>query len=88
GQIDILLIPVGGFFTIDHQQATKVVDQLKPKVVIPMHFKTEKLDFPVKDVEPFLKGKEKVIKTGTSEVEITKENINEKEGILVLEHAR
>ncbi len=88
GQIDILLIPVGGFFTIDHQQATKVVDQLKPKVVIPMHFKTEKLDFPVKDVEPFLKGKEKVIKTGTSEIEITKENINEKEGILVLEHAR
>lgn len=40
GQIDILLIPTGGIFTINSKQAIKVVNQLKPDIVIPMHYKT------------------------------------------------
>lgn len=38
GSIDILLIPVGGIFTIDCKEAIKVVGQLNPKLVIPMHY--------------------------------------------------
>jgi L-ascorbate metabolism protein UlaG (beta-lactamase superfamily) len=34
------MIPVGGFYTIDAKQATEVVNQLNPKIVIPMHYKT------------------------------------------------
>jgi L-ascorbate metabolism protein UlaG (beta-lactamase superfamily) len=41
GKIDILLLPVGGFYTIDAGQAVQVVDDLKPEVVIPMHYRTE-----------------------------------------------
>jgi L-ascorbate metabolism protein UlaG (beta-lactamase superfamily) len=41
GKIDILLVPVGGFYTIDAGQAVQVVQDLKPEVVIPMHFRTE-----------------------------------------------
>ena len=41
GNIDILLIPVGGFYTIDYKEASEVVKQLNPKVVIPMHYKTK-----------------------------------------------
>ena len=41
GNIDILLIPIGGFYTIDYIDASRVVEQLNPKVVIPMHYKTK-----------------------------------------------
>jgi len=41
--VDMVLIPVGGFYTIDAKQAVQVVSQLEPKVVIPMHYKTPAL---------------------------------------------
>lgn len=41
GQVDIALVPVGGVFTIDPSQAQEVVASMEPKVVIPMHYKTE-----------------------------------------------
>lgn len=40
GPVDVILIPVGGFYTIDGKTAIEVVNQLNPKVVIPMHVKT------------------------------------------------
>jgi len=40
-QVDILLVPVGGHYTIDAGQAVQVVDDLKPQIVIPMHYRTE-----------------------------------------------
>lgn len=43
GKVDVLMIPVGGLYTIDGAEATKVVSQLNPKVVIPMHYKTDVL---------------------------------------------
>lgn len=39
GDIDILLIPVGGFYTIDAATAVEVVQSIEPSIVIPMHFK-------------------------------------------------
>jgi L-ascorbate metabolism protein UlaG (beta-lactamase superfamily) len=56
GKVDILLVPVGGFYTIDADEATSVVDTLNPCVVIPMHYKTKKLGFQIDGVEKFLKG--------------------------------
>jgi L-ascorbate metabolism protein UlaG (beta-lactamase superfamily) len=41
GAVDILLVPVGGHFTIDSFQASKIISTLEPKIVIPMHFKSE-----------------------------------------------
>ena len=43
GIVDVLMIPVGGLYTIDGEIAAKVVNQLNPKVVIPMHYQTEVL---------------------------------------------
>jgi L-ascorbate metabolism protein UlaG (beta-lactamase superfamily) len=43
GPVDVILIPVGGFYTIDGKVAADVVNQLNPKVVIPMHYKTPDL---------------------------------------------
>ena len=69
GGVDVLFIPVGGFFTIDANVASQVCDDLKPKVVVPMHYKTPKLDFPVAGVEDFVKGKKNVRTLNSSEAE-------------------
>jgi L-ascorbate metabolism protein UlaG (beta-lactamase superfamily) len=69
GAVDVVLAPVGGFYTIDAAQATKVIDQLRPRlIVIPMHYKTDVLT--IKELAPvdaFLAGKKKVRReTGNS----------------------
>ncbi|MGD1120196.1 MAG: MBL fold metallo-hydrolase [Dehalococcoidales bacterium] len=69
GKVDVLMVPVGGFFTIDAATAGKVCDQLKPKVILPMHYKTEKADFPIAGVDDFLKGKNNVTRSNDSEIE-------------------
>jgi L-ascorbate metabolism protein UlaG (beta-lactamase superfamily) len=51
--VDILMIPVGGTYTIDGAVAVKVVDQIQPKIVIPMHYGIKGLGFPLDPVELF-----------------------------------
>ncbi len=87
GSVDILLIPVGGYFTIDAKEATRVAEQIKPKVLIPMHFKTEKCGFPIAPVEDFLKGKSNAKRPKASEVAFEKKTLPQQMEILVLDHA-
>ena len=63
GIVDILMIPVGGTYTIDSVHATRIVGQIEPKMVIPMHFKIPKLKYELDGVEKFLKaiGKNSVV---------------------------
>ena len=53
--VDVLLLPVGGESTIDASQAARVVRQLEPKVVIPMHYKTDAIKRELEPVDRFLK---------------------------------
>lgn len=87
GAVDILFIPVGGFYTIDAAKASQVCEQLKPKVVIPMHFKTSKCDSPIATVEDFLRGKRNVRKIDSSTVEFKLEELPASTDIVVLEPA-
>jgi L-ascorbate metabolism protein UlaG (beta-lactamase superfamily) len=87
GSVDILFIPVGGYFTIDAKEATRVAEQIKPRVLIPMHFKTEKCGFPITPVEDFLKGKANPKRLKASEVAFEKKTLPQQMEILVLEHA-
>ncbi len=65
GKVDILMIPVGGTFTIDSSEASKVIGQIEPKIVIPMHYALPKLKVELDGVEKFLKavGKNSVVPT-------------------------
>lgn len=54
GNVDILLVPVGGNITIDAAQAARLVRTIEPKIVIPMHFKTASMDSEFEPVEKFL----------------------------------
>ena len=53
--VDVLLLPVGGVSTINAPMAAEVVRQLEPKVVIPMHYKTQALKWELEPVTRFLK---------------------------------
>jgi len=71
--VDVLLIPVGGKFTIDGLEATRVIEQLRPRImVIPMHYKTEAST--IKELEPlapFLEGKSNVRREKTSTIALS-----------------
>lgn len=54
GDIDILLIPVGGHYTINGKEASFVAKSIAPSIIIPMHFKTPSLSFPLDGVENFI----------------------------------
>ncbi len=55
GRVDVLMIPVGGYFTIDAEQAWALVEKLDPFVVIPMHYRGEGFGYDVIDtVDRFL----------------------------------
>ena len=86
GRVDVLLIPVGGHFTLEPKDAVAVVRSLRPSVVCPMHYKNESIDFPVKPVEDFLSLAGKHEKPGSSEIEIKAENLGGQR-VIVLEHA-
>ena len=83
--LDVLMLPVGGFFTIGSDDADTIIDLLMPRLVIPMHFKTEGVEFPIAPVNDFLSGRAEVLWEGGSEVEFTAANLPE--GVMVLDPA-
>ncbi|TDO86500.1 L-ascorbate metabolism protein UlaG (beta-lactamase superfamily) [Halanaerobium saccharolyticum] len=51
--VDLLLIPVGGNYTIDAELAFIIARDIDPAAIIPMHYKTDILDFPINGVKNF-----------------------------------
>jgi L-ascorbate metabolism protein UlaG (beta-lactamase superfamily) len=87
GKVDVLIVPVGGFFTIDAAAATKVCEQLKPKIILPMHYKTEKIGLPIGGVDDFLKDKSNVTRADGSEIEVKAGKLPASARIVVLKYA-
>lgn len=87
GQIDVLMLPVGGAFTIDAKKASIVVDQLRPKLIFPMHVKTAKCNIPLEPVDSFLQGKKNVQRLNESSFTFTREDLKTGLGIVVLQPA-
>lgn len=85
GKVDVLLVPVGGNFTINAQQAVEVVSLLKPRVTMPMHFKTDFMNFPIDKADVFLELMKKPWKAQKGEIEITEQNIDEMPEIILPE---
>jgi len=87
GRVDVLLIPVGGNYTIDAKAATVVCNQLKPRVVIPMHYKTDKGIPTISGVEGFLSGKANVSRPDSSQAEFKPGELPAASQIVVLKPA-
>ena len=88
GKVDILFLPVGGRTTLDAGGAVKVMKQLDPAVVIPMHYRTKAmgiLGFILGKVESFIALSKKNAKT-YKELDVNLSNIKELPGIAVLQY--
>lgn len=55
GEVDILMIPVGGIYTISSKEAPKIMAQIEPKIIIPMHYQVPKLKIKLDGLDKFLK---------------------------------
>jgi len=53
---DILLVPVGGHYTLDAKRAIEAINQIEPKIVIPMHYQLPGLKFDLNTVDDFVKA--------------------------------
>ncbi len=85
GDIDVLFVPVGGTFTLDVDEAWKVIKMVNPKIVVPMHYKVGGLSLPVSGVDVFLeknKSKCKVLRVG-NEIDIEKDDLPEEQEVWV-----
>jgi len=86
GAIDIILVPIGGYYTIDAKEATKVMDQLKPKIAVPMHYKTAAISsWPISSTDDFLKGK-KVRQAGGNTLTVSKEMLPAQTEVVVVDY--
>jgi L-ascorbate metabolism protein UlaG (beta-lactamase superfamily) len=73
GSVDVVLVPVGGASTIDAHQATRVIDQLRPRLtIVPMHYRTPTATATnLATVDEFLEGKSNVRRTGAQTITLT-----------------
>ena len=72
--LDLAMIPVGGYYTVDAVGAKNIIDKGRPKIVVPMHYRGNGFGFDVIDtMDPFLKLCDRVNVIDGSSVEITKD---------------
>lgn len=82
--IDVLLIPVGGTYTIDSAQSAELAKRLSPKVIIPMHYKTEKLKFNLEPVDNFIREYGDAYFTEDNVLNLEKENLDKDNRVIIL----
>jgi L-ascorbate metabolism protein UlaG (beta-lactamase superfamily) len=86
GPVDVLLAPVGGHFTIGPEDAKRVAERLGAKVVIPMHYKTDLLGFPIRPVDDFLRLMRRVERPGRRAIEIAPADARGELKVVVLDY--
>ena len=71
---DVLLTPIGGYYTINSQEALKMIELIQPRLVIPMHYRSEQFGYEeIETIECFMKEAKHVIKYQTNSLIITKD---------------
>lgn len=82
GRVDVLLIPVGGTFTIDAAEAVQTVAAIEPRIAVPMHYKTAYMDFPITGVDEFTKHYDRV--SHCDRLEVTSDGLPEQTEVVVV----
>ena len=86
GEVDVLMVPVGGTYTIGPKEAAAVISRIEPRIVIPMHYKIPKLSLKIEGLDKFLKimGAEEIVPQKKFKVSL-KDLPREETKIVVLE---
>jgi L-ascorbate metabolism protein UlaG (beta-lactamase superfamily) len=83
---DILMIPVGGVYTIDHEEALQLVRQINPAIAIPMHFKERDTKIDVNSIHGFEELSKKIypVKRLKHVFEVEKDNLPSETEVLII----
>jgi len=84
GQVDILMIPVGGIYTIDAKEADELIDRIEPAIVLPMHYKTPSLNIKLDGLDKFLTARGIKSKETLDRLTIKKKEINPEENKVIV----
>ena len=85
--VNVLMVPVGGVYTIDAEQAKEYVDALMPDIVLPMHYKTKSLTLDIDRLDSFLRlfEDEEIEEPGSDTLELDRDDMdNESTKVVVL----
>ena len=83
--LDILLIPVGGYYTIDAQSAAALCHRVQPRMIIPMHYRTQaNADWPIAPVENFLSAMDAQDAPRMPLLRVTAKDLSEQPRVAVL----
>ncbi|HEX7586573.1 MAG TPA: MBL fold metallo-hydrolase [Patescibacteria group bacterium] len=82
--VDILMIPIGGKYTIDHKMAVELIKKIEPAIVIPMHYKINGSTVDIADEKKFCSEIGNCPKDQPSKINIKKKDLEEKRMEVVL----
>ena len=84
------MAPVGGTYTIDAKMASQVAEDLKPLVVMPMHYKTEVCTYPIESEQRFLELMQQaeyaIIMHHASMREYSADDLPKRHAVVVMDH--
>ena len=85
GRVDVLLLPVGGYYTIDAQSAAALCHRVQPRMIIPMHYRTQaNADWPIAPVEDFLSAMDAQDAPRMPLLRVTAKDLSEQPRVAVL----
>jgi L-ascorbate metabolism protein UlaG (beta-lactamase superfamily) len=84
GEVDVLMVPVGGNYTIGPKEAIKILEQLEPKITIPMHYALPGLKIKLESVDKFLKSLGIKSIQPQKKLSIKKEGLSSEEAKIIL----
>lgn len=83
GDVDILFIPVGGVFTINAQEARRLCERMRTRVIVPMHYKIEGLALPIENIDAFIDAIGYEIRYVANEIDIDTEDFSTEKEVWV-----
>jgi len=84
GDVDILMIPIGGHASLDGKGAEKVIGQIEPKIIIPMHYKIKGLTVDLDDEKEFCQEFGAKVQQEVPRLTLKKKDLEEKENEIVI----
>ncbi len=88
GKVDVLLIPVGGVFTVDGKEAFEICRRIEPNTIIPMHYKTNMLDMGIDNIQTFINANDRIFDVsvrGDSSLELDSSSLKKRTRIFVMQ---
>lgn len=81
--MDVVMIPVGGYYTMEPDDCKKILDRINPRIIVPMHYRGDGFGYDViKTVEDFTNNYQDIIRLSTAEFNANAQNLEGK--VLIL----